>query len=76
MADLHPIEPEIVDEGIVDLLEDVLAAAREGEIASVAVAIVHRDGVAGARWSTRGSFVRILGAVDRLRHKLNLDMDD
>jgi hypothetical protein len=75
MADLIAIEPETVDAGVVALLETALGQARDGEIASIGLAIVYRDGVAGAKWTTGGSFIRILGAVDRLRHKLNLDMD-
>lgn len=75
MADLHAIEPETVDPGVVALLEVALAQARDGEIASIGLAIVYRDGVAGAKWTTGGSFMRILGAVHRLAHKLNLEMD-
>lgn len=75
MVDLIAIEPETVDSGIVELLEGALAQAKAGEIASLGLAIVYMSGVAGAKWTTGGSFIRILGAVDRLRHKLNLEMD-
>lgn len=75
MAELHTIEPEDPDKSVVAALESALKAARNGEVASVAISIVYRSGVLGSKWSMGGQFARLLGAVQRTAHKLNLDMD-
>lgn len=75
MADLHAITPEPLGEGMVERLEQALAMAHAGELSSVAIALVHRDGATGALWSSPPSTVLLLGSVARLAHKLNRALD-
>lgn len=75
MTDLAVLEPEPASANVIATLEDALADAREGRISSVAIAVVYRDGVAGASWSDLPSRTAMLGAVSRLTHKINLEAD-
>lgn len=74
MSHLHEIDPEPTDRGVVDALQRTLDEA--DTIAAVGIAIVYRDGTGSSRWSEGLSALRLIGAADRLRHKLNRDMDD
>lgn len=76
MADLIPLEPEPLGEGLMPLLEHLMEAAKAGEISSLGVGIVYRDGRIGAKWSFAPSRAALLGAVGRLEHKLNLEADE
>jgi hypothetical protein len=75
VADLIAIEAEDQAADIIDTLERVLEKARAGELSSVAVALVYRNGSVGHRRSALPSFPVMVGALNRLIHKLNLDMD-
>ena len=75
MAALTVIEPEGVSPDLIETLEAVLEKARGGELSSVAIAYVYRDGTIGRTWSTAPSFGTLLGAIGRLAHVLNLRMD-
>lgn len=76
MADLHAIDPEPAAQDVIATLERALAQARAGELSSVAVAAVYRDGAVGAEWSTLPSRAAMLGSVSRLAHKLNVEADE
>lgn len=75
MPDLTVIEPEPLGADVIETLEYVMAKARNGEISSVALAYVYRDGRAGRTWSQAPCFAALLGAIARLAHCLNLDKD-
>lgn len=76
MTKLSVIEAEAVSPDLVETLEEALAKAKAGELSSVALAVVYRDGCINWAWSTPPSFGLLLGAVNRLAHKLNVSKDD
>jgi len=76
MADLVALEPEPLGENVIATLERALELARAGELSSVAIALVHRDGCAQALWSDAANMLLLIGSVGRLGHKLNLDLDN
>jgi hypothetical protein len=67
--------PAQVVESVVERLEEVLAAAREGRIVSVAIATISVDGSLGSAWSETDDFGKLVGAVARLQHRLNVNQD-
>jgi hypothetical protein len=67
--------PAIVHESIVDRLEEMLKDAREGKLASVALAAVNQDGSVVQSWSETDDFARLLGAVARLQYRINVRQD-
>lgn len=75
-ANLHsiPLEPLGVD--VVGKLEEVLDAAKRGEISSVAIACVYRDGMTGSTWSTVPTFSMLIGALRCLEHRLLRQWND
>jgi len=75
MADLHAIDAEPQAADIIETLERALKMAKEGELSSVAVVYVYRDGATGFRRSDLPSYPAMMGAVARFQHKLNLDLD-
>ena len=75
MPDLRVIQPEGVSPDLVERIEEVLAKARAGELSSVALAYVYRDGAIGRSWSTPPCFGALLGAVTRLAHRMNIVKD-
>lgn len=74
-AELREITAEPLGEGMIEMLEEIMAEVREGRISSLAVAQVYRDGTTCARWSHLPSYGMMLGAVTRLLHRINLRMD-
>ncbi len=76
MAELHSITPEDPAEDVVATLERALATARAGDVSSVAIALVYRDGRAGHCWSRLPSFLAMMGSIDRIKFKLNSRQGD
>jgi hypothetical protein len=74
-AQLKLLHPEPPINGVVPLLEDLLEQARRGELSSIAVAIVYRDGASGRGWSKIPSHAALLGSVARLQHCLLTSID-
>lgn len=72
---LVAIEPEPLSDSVVPALERALEMARAGEVSSVAVALVLRDGTSDAIRSNAPNMVTLLGATSRLTHKLHADLD-
>lgn len=67
---LKVIESEPIGEDVIAKLEEVLERARKGELSSVAVAVVYRDGCSGQSWSQCPSLPALIGSVAKLKHKL------
>lgn len=76
MTPLTVIEPEPLSDAVVPALERALEMARAGEVSSVGIALVLRDGRTDAIWSLPPSTCLLIGAVARLEHKLHLDLDE
>lgn len=76
MPDLRVIEAEGVSPDLIPTIQELLDKANAGEISSVAVAYVFRDGSVGRGWSTPPTFATLLGAVVRLVHRMNLVKDE
>lgn len=66
-AKLKVIECEPIGESVVERLEEVLEKAYAGEISSVAIAVVYRDGSTGSAWSRMPSVSTMIGAVARMQ---------
>lgn len=76
MPELAVIEAEDQAADVIDALERALTKARAGQLSSVAIVYVYRDGTTGHRRSKLPSYPAMMGAVARFMHKLNLDMDE
>jgi len=62
--------------GVIEALEKALAAARAGQVEAVAIAIVGRDYSNWAEYCLGAAPIGMLmGSVERMRHKLNLEFD-
>lgn len=70
------IDAEPPAQDVIATLERALRQARDGELSSVALAFVHRDGAVSAEWSSLPSRPAMLGSISRLAHKINLDADE
>jgi hypothetical protein len=68
---LTVIEAEPIGEDVIEKLSEVLSDAKRGELSSVAIAFVYRDGETGAVWSKAASAGLLVGAIARLAWKLN-----
>lgn len=64
------IEPEPVGASVVDTLREIADDAEQGNISSIAVAIVYRDGTVGTAWSEVPSMALLVGAASRLQWRL------
>lgn len=70
MTELTAIEPEPVAIDVIETLEAWLALAREGQLSSVAIAAVYRDGSSGDGHSFIHSIGTQIGAVAILQARL------
>ncbi len=69
-----PLEPLGID--VVEKLEEILEAAKRGEISSVAIACVYRDGMTGSTWSAVPTFSMLIGALRCLEYRLMRQWND
>ena len=70
MAELRTITCEPPGQDIVPLLESLIERANAGELSSVAVAYVSREGVTNQEWSAPPSLATLIGSVASLQHRL------
>lgn len=75
MADLEVITAEPPGKGVIEILRETLSQAEKGDISSVAVAVVYRDGNTSSGWSKVPSFSTLIGAIARLQAKLIREVD-
>jgi len=68
---LRIITAEPVGQNVVERLEEVLERARKGEVSSVAIAYVDRDGICTTGWSKPPSMGLLVGATSALLDKLH-----
>lgn len=66
---LIPAEP--VGEDVMRRISEAMEAAGRGEISSIAIAYVDREGVITSGWSTPPSMGLLVGAVSSLLYKMN-----
>ena len=78
MAELVQLDAEPIGSDVIEKLEEVLTAARDGKISSVAFAVVYRDGTTGRGWSKPPSLSLLIGSIARLEAALirRADCDD
>lgn len=76
MPDLHVLNAEPPGQAVVKVLQDALARARKGELSSVAVALVERDGTSQWDWSMAPNISTLIGAVERMKADLIRSTDD
>jgi len=67
--------PAEVIASVIEHLEAALEKARSGDVVTVGIATVHRDGSVGCSWSETDDFGRLLGSVARLQHRINENQD-
>lgn len=73
---LRCIDAEPIGADVVSKLEQALERAKAGELSSVAVTVVYRDGACGYSWSSAPSISCLVGAVTRMQHALVRLSDD
>jgi hypothetical protein len=69
-AELRVLDAEPPASDTVAKLEEALERARSGQLSSVAIAVVYRDGTCGQCWSQAPSLSCLIGAVTRMQHAL------
>lgn len=69
-ADIRTIDAEPLADNIVEKLTELLDVARDGQLSSIAVAVVYRDGTTGRSWSKIPSRSALVGSVAMLQHEL------
>lgn len=76
MGDLHVLETkrDLYIARAVEVLEEQLEAAKRGEIAAVAVCVVHIDGCISTHYNATDQGPALLGSAARLANALCLDM--
>lgn len=74
-AELRAIDAEPLGESIIPLLEQALEQARNGELSSVALAKVYRDGCGGHAYSHLPSAGLMVGTIARMQAIIMRDMD-
>jgi hypothetical protein len=70
ITNVKVLDAEPVGADTVAKLEEALEKARAGQLSSVALAVVYRDGTSGRAWSSAPSLSCLIGAVVRLEHAL------
>lgn len=72
---LRVLDAEPIGADVVEALRTALDKAEAGELSSVAIAVVYRDGVTGRFISKPPSLGLLLGSVTRLAHLISRQMD-
>lgn len=75
-AEIKVIHCEPLGDDVRKVLLDILVLARRGELSSVAVAYVDRDGCAGGSYSPAASRATQVGSVDALKYRILQDWLD
>lgn len=57
----------------VEILEEMLAAAKRGDVRSIAMTYSDGGRQMHVRWHNNGEFMKLLGAVSWLAHEMNCD---
>jgi hypothetical protein len=68
MADVRVLDAEPCGTDTVKKLEEALEKAKAGQLSSVAIAVVYRDGTCGRSWSTAPNLSCIIGSIARLQY--------
>lgn len=74
-ADLKVIEAEPLGKGVAERLGHVMGLAVKGEVSSVAIAWVNRDGSPGWHWSTAPNTSTLVGAIERMKFDMIVQKD-
>jgi hypothetical protein len=76
-AELKVLNAEpAVHPDVIAMLTEVCAWVERDEVSSVAIAVVRRDGAASTCWSKPHSLPALIGAVERLKHRLLTSVDE
>lgn len=75
-AGLAVIEPEPRGRSVIELLEETLERARNGEISAIAIASVYPDGTGDWAWSELPGRLLMLGSVARMHFALARECED
>lgn len=67
---LNVIPAEMLGSDIIQCLENVLEKAHAGELSSVAIASVFRDGCVASSWSSPPNASLLIGAIARMQSRL------
>lgn len=70
MNNLKVLDAEPVTASTVEKLEEVLELAKDGQLSSVAIACVYRDGSSDSFWSYAPSLSCLVGAIARMQHTI------
>lgn len=73
---LRVIEAEPAGSEIIERLEEALEKARAGELSSIAIATVYRDGCVGKSWSSPPNASLLIGSIARLQAALIRTADE
>ena len=75
MAELHAIDCEPTGNGIEALLDEVRKRFDAGEISSLAVAMVNRDGTSDYLNSFCPSYTAIIGSIERMKYRIIMEAE-
>lgn len=67
--------PTQVQETVIARLTAALKAAKKGELVTVGICGIARDGSVWSSWSETDDFAKLLGAVSRLGYRINATQD-
>lgn len=70
MIKLRAIDAEPLGDDVIATLEEALAKAKAGDLSSVGLVVVYRDGTTGRAWSKAPSVTLLAGAAARLQYAL------
>lgn len=68
---LRVLTAEPLGEGIFEALNEVRALAERGELSSIAIVMVTRNGNTGQRWSTAPSLPLLMASAQTLVYRLS-----
>lgn len=71
MAEVRELIVEQPGEDVIATLENALAMARNGELSSIGLAYVFRNGRGGQAWSSIPNVSLMIGSAARLLHHMN-----
>lgn len=75
-SNLRLLTAEPLGASVIERLNEAMERAKRGEISSIAIALVNRDGSSESCWSDVPSYGLLIGAVARMQYRLMVKGDE